>query len=57
MGKSRLPGQENGGELKTVDKHRQHLTSKLDIHDAAGLTRYAIAEGVIKRCPTKDYLG
>jgi DNA-binding NarL/FixJ family response regulator len=34
--------------FKTVDKHRQHLMSKLDIHDVAGLTRYAIAEGIIK---------
>ena len=33
--------------FKTVDKHRQHLMSKLDIHDVAGLTRYAIAEGII----------
>jgi DNA-binding NarL/FixJ family response regulator len=34
--------------FKTVDKHRQHLMSKLDIHDVAGLTRYAIAEGIIE---------
>jgi len=34
--------------FKTVDKHRQHLMSKLDIHDAAGLTRYAISEGIIE---------
>ena len=26
--------------LKTVEKHRQHLMRKLDLHDTAGLTRY-----------------
>jgi len=39
---------ELGVSFKTVDKHRQHIMSKLDIHDAAGLTRYAIAEGIIE---------
>jgi DNA-binding NarL/FixJ family response regulator len=39
---------ELGVSFKTVDKHRQHLMSKLDIHDIAGLTRYAIAEGIIE---------
>jgi DNA-binding NarL/FixJ family response regulator len=33
--------------LKTVEKHRQHLMDKLDIHDTAGLTRYAIARRII----------
>ncbi len=39
---------ELGLRFKTVDKHRQHLMSKLNIHDVAGLTRYAIAEGIIE---------
>jgi DNA-binding NarL/FixJ family response regulator len=39
---------ELGVSFKTVDKHRQQLMSKLDIHDIAGLTRYAIAEGIIE---------
>lgn len=39
---------ELGVSFKTVDKHRQHLMSKLNIHDTAGLTRYAIAEGIIE---------
>jgi DNA-binding NarL/FixJ family response regulator len=39
---------ELGLSLKTVDKHRQHLMGKLDIHDATGLARYAIAEGIIE---------
>ncbi len=39
---------ELGIGIKTVEKHRQHLMEKLDIHDTAGLTRYAIASGVIE---------
>jgi len=34
--------------IKTVEKHRQLLMDKLDIHEIAGLTRYAIAEGIIE---------
>ena len=34
--------------IKTVEKHRQHLMKKLGIHDTAGLTRYAIAAGIIQ---------
>lgn len=34
--------------IKTVEKHRQHLMEKLDIHDTAGLTRYAISVGIIE---------
>lgn len=34
--------------IKTVEKHRSSLMKKLHIHDTAGLTRYAIAEGVIE---------
>ena len=37
-----------GISIKTVDKHRQHLMDKLNIHEIAGLTRYAIAAGVIE---------
>jgi len=39
---------ELGISIKTVEKHRQHLMEKLNIHDIAGLTRYAIAEGIIE---------
>ena len=39
---------ELGISIKTVEKHRQHLMEKLDIHDIAGLTRYAISEGIIE---------
>jgi DNA-binding NarL/FixJ family response regulator len=34
--------------IKTVEKHREHLMAKLDIHDTAGLTRYAISAGIIE---------
>jgi DNA-binding NarL/FixJ family response regulator len=34
--------------IKTVEKHRQQLMNKLDIHDIAGLTRYAISHGVVE---------
>ena len=37
-----------GISIKTVEKHRQSLMHKLDIHDTAGLTRYAIAAGIIE---------
>ena len=39
---------ELGISIKTVEKHRDHLMHKLDIHDTAGLTRYAIAAGIIE---------
>lgn len=43
---------QSAGELsisiKTVEKHRQNLMGKLNIHDTAGLTRYAISTGVIE---------
>jgi DNA-binding NarL/FixJ family response regulator len=39
---------ELGVSFKTIDKHRQHLMAKLNIHDTAGLTRYAISAGVIE---------
>jgi DNA-binding NarL/FixJ family response regulator len=39
---------ELGIGVKTVEKHREHLMDKLDIHDTAGLTRYAISAGIIE---------
>jgi DNA-binding NarL/FixJ family response regulator len=47
---------ELGISIKTVEKHRQNLMSKLGIHDTAGLTRYAVAAGIIesvRRAPVK----
>jgi DNA-binding NarL/FixJ family response regulator len=47
-----LPNKQVAAELgisvKTVEKHRQRLMEKLDIHDIAGLTRYAIAAGIVE---------
>jgi DNA-binding NarL/FixJ family response regulator len=39
---------ELGISIKTVEKHRENLMSKLNIHDTAGLTRYAISAGIIE---------
>jgi DNA-binding NarL/FixJ family response regulator len=40
--------------IKTVEKHRQQVMNKLNIHDIAGLTRYAIAKGIIETKPVLD---
>jgi len=37
-----------GISIKTVEKHRQQLMDKLNIHEVAGLTRHAIAKGMIE---------
>jgi DNA-binding NarL/FixJ family response regulator len=37
--------------MKTVEKHRQQVMNKLNIHDIAGLTRYAVSRGIIE-CTT-----
>ena len=34
--------------IKTVEKHRQQLMNKLNIHDIAGLTRYALSKGIVE---------
>lgn len=34
--------------IKTVEKHRQQVMNKLGIHDVAGLTRHAVAKGIIE---------
>ena len=39
---------ELGIRVKTVEKHRQNLMAKLHIHEISGLTRYAIAAGIIE---------
>jgi two-component system, NarL family, response regulator NreC len=35
--------------LKTVEKHRDNLMKKLDLHNAAALTAYAMEKGLISR--------
>src|SRR5207253_10435075 len=37
--------------VKPVERHRARLMKKLDIHDVAGLTRYAICKGIIEMSP------
>jgi len=32
---------------KTVDNHRTNLMRKLNLHDVAGLTRYALEQGIV----------
>ena len=32
--------------VKTIGTHREHIMAKLDIHSIAGLTKYAIREGL-----------
>jgi len=34
--------------VRTIETHREHIMRKLDIHSIAGLTRYAIAKGLVK---------
>ena len=34
--------------IKTVEKHRQQVMNKLVIHDVAGLTRFALANGIVE---------
>jgi DNA-binding NarL/FixJ family response regulator len=36
--------------VKTVETHRLHLMEKLDLHDVASLTRYAIRKGLVDLC-------
>lgn len=34
--------------VKTADSHRTNVMNKLDIHDIAGLTRFAIQNGLVE---------
>ena len=38
--------------VKTVESHRTHLMRRLDIHDVAGLVRYAVRQGLISSLVT-----
>lgn len=39
--------------IKTVEKHRMNLMKKLDLHNAAALTAYAIENGLASQRPVK----
>jgi len=41
-------GQQLNISFKTAESHRSHLMRKLDLHDIAGLVRYAIQKGIIR---------
>ncbi len=43
---SKEVGARLGAALKTVETHRTNVIRKLDIHSIAGLTRYAVREGL-----------
>jgi DNA-binding NarL/FixJ family response regulator len=34
--------------IKTIDTHRTHIMKRLDIHDLAGLVKYAVRTGLIE---------
>jgi DNA-binding NarL/FixJ family response regulator len=42
--------------IKTVEKHRQQVMNKLNIHDVAGLTRYALSKGIIDRSIVEEVI-
>ena len=35
--------------VKTVENHRSNIMKKLDLHNAAALTAYAIEQGLVER--------
>ena len=45
---NKLVAADLGISIKTVEKHRQSVMDKLDLHDTASLTRYAISAGIIE---------
>lgn len=44
---NKATGVKLGISIKTVEKHRQSVMNKLHIHEAASLTRYAIAKRIV----------
>jgi len=45
---TREVGQALGISTKTAESHRMRIMAKLDIHETAGLVRYAIRQGLIR---------
>jgi DNA-binding NarL/FixJ family response regulator len=37
-----------GVGVRTIETHRERVMNKLDIHSVAGLTKYAISNGIAK---------
>ena len=48
---------ELGISIKTIEKHRQQVMNKLNIHETAGLTRYAISKGIVEAQMASALLG
>lgn len=42
--------------IKTVEKHRENLMRKLNIHDTASLTRYAVSAGLIENSVKANFI-
>jgi DNA-binding NarL/FixJ family response regulator len=42
-----------GVSARTVETHRGHIMRKLDIHTIAGLTRFAVSEGLVVLPPNE----
>jgi DNA-binding NarL/FixJ family response regulator len=51
---TRLISEKLNISLKTAENHRTNLMRKLDLHNAASLTRYAMDMGFIENTPTLD---
>ena len=49
---NRQISESRGISIKTVEKHRTQLMRKLNIHNTAGLTRYAISRGLTEDQPS-----
>jgi len=45
---NKMAALELGVSVKTIEKHRQQVMNKLNIHETAGLTRYALSRGMIE---------
>lgn len=43
-----------GISIKTVEKHRQAVMNKLNLHEIAGLTRYALKQGLVREKPDPE---
>jgi DNA-binding NarL/FixJ family response regulator len=41
--------------IKTVEKHRQELMNKLNLHSIATLTRYAVLNGIVESNRMPDW--
>jgi DNA-binding NarL/FixJ family response regulator len=46
-GRNKEMAEKLGISIKTIEKHRQTLMNKLNLHEPAGLTMYAIANGMV----------